>query len=73
MLDRIVVDAQICHGKPVVKGMRTPVSVIFGAIVAGDSFEQIAADYSIERDDIRACVAFALNEVNASTFRSLAV
>ncbi|MFN0138057.1 MAG: DUF433 domain-containing protein [Phycisphaerae bacterium] len=73
MLDRIVVDAQICHGKPVVKGTRTPVSVVFGAIVAGDSFEQIAADYSIERNDVRACVTFALNEINASSFRSLAI
>lgn len=41
MNERILIDRQICHGKPVVRGTRTPVSVIRDALAAGDSFEMI--------------------------------
>jgi len=62
MQERIVIDPRICHGKPVVRGTRTPVTVILGALAAGDSFEQIEKDYDITAEDIRACVAFARDE-----------
>jgi len=41
MNDRIVIDAKICHGKPVVRGTRTPVTVILDALAGGDSLEMI--------------------------------
>ena len=59
MNDRIVIDSQICHGKPVVRGTRTPVTVILDALAAGDSFEIIQSDYDMTAEDIRACIAFA--------------
>ena len=30
-LDRIVIDPAICHGKPVIRGLRVPVSVVVAA------------------------------------------
>jgi uncharacterized protein (DUF433 family) len=69
--DRIVIDPAVCHGKPVVRGTRTPVTVILDAIAAGDDFTRICDDYSITLDDVRACVAFASREVSHQSYVSL--
>ena len=71
MNNRILIDPKICHGKPVVRGTRTPVTVILGALAAGDSFEQIQQDYDITGEDIRACIAFACDELNQQTYHPL--
>jgi uncharacterized protein (DUF433 family) len=71
MNDRVTIDPAVCHGKPVVRGTRTPITVILGALAAGDSFEQIQADYDVSAEDIRACVAFAYEEVNQQAYHSL--
>jgi uncharacterized protein (DUF433 family) len=63
MHERIVIDSKICHGKPVVRGTRTPVTVILDALAGGDTFEMIQSDYDVTADDIRACIAFATEEV----------
>jgi uncharacterized protein (DUF433 family) len=63
MNDRIVIDPAICHGKPVVRGTRTPVTVILDALAAGDTFEMIQSDYDVTAEDIRACIGFASQEV----------
>jgi uncharacterized protein (DUF433 family) len=59
MSEHIVIDAKLCHGQPVVRGTRTPVTVILESLAGGDSFETIEREYSITADDIRACLAFA--------------
>ena len=66
--ERIAVDPQVCHGKPVVRGTRTPVSVILGHIAGGDSFETLRREYDITDEDIRACIAFANEELSRLTF-----
>ncbi len=58
MSERISIDPKVCHGKPVVKGTRTPVTVILNHISAGDTANKIAHEYGISLDDIRACIAF---------------
>ena len=63
MNERIVIDPKICHGKPVVRGTRTPVTVILDALAGGDGFEMIQSDYDVSADDIRACIAFASDEI----------
>jgi uncharacterized protein (DUF433 family) len=64
MNERIVIDPNICHGKPVVRGTRTPVTVILDALAGGDSFEMIQSDYDVTAEDIRACIGFASHEVS---------
>jgi uncharacterized protein (DUF433 family) len=64
MNERIVIDPNICHGKPVVRGTRTPMTVILDALAGGDSFEKIQGDYDVIAEDIRACIAFASHEVS---------
>lgn len=63
MTDRIVIDPNICHGKPVIRGTRTPVTVILDALAAGDTMEMVQSDYDIAAEDIRACVDFASKEI----------
>ena len=58
MTDRIVIDPKICRGKPVIRGTRTPVTVILDAIAGGDTFGTLEREYSITVDDICACIAF---------------
>jgi uncharacterized protein (DUF433 family) len=65
MSERIVIDPRICHGKPVLRGTRTPVTVILDALAGGDTFDMIQSDYGITSEDIRACIAFASKEINA--------
>ena len=59
MEDRIVIDPKICHGKPVIRGTRTPVTVILNHLAGGDSFERLQKEYDITAEDIRAALAFA--------------
>ncbi|MDP2300919.1 MAG: DUF433 domain-containing protein [Ignavibacteria bacterium] len=59
MNDKIVIDPQICHGKPVIKGTRILVSNILSSLATGDSIEKIISDYpGLKTDDIYAALAF---------------
>ena len=59
MNDRIVVDPQICHGKPVIRGTRTPVAMVAGNLAGGMSFEDVQWEYDLALEDIRAALKFA--------------
>lgn len=57
---RITIDPEICHGKPVIRGMRYPVENILEYLAAGDSFEDILVEFpDLEREDLLACLQFA--------------
>jgi len=58
--DRIVVDARILTGKPVVRGTRISVELVVDLLAAGWSHAQILASYPhLAEEDIRACLAYA--------------
>jgi uncharacterized protein (DUF433 family) len=60
LLDRITIDAGICHGKPCIRHLRYPVEMLLDLLSSGMTPEQILADYhDLERDDILATLAFA--------------
>ncbi len=60
LAERITTDADICHGKPCIRGLRYPVEMILELLSSGMTSEEILADYSdLERDDILAVLAFA--------------
>ena len=57
---RIIVDAQILTGKPVVKGTRLAVEFIVGLLAQGWSEPDILKNYpGLTHDDILACLAYA--------------
>ena len=73
MDERIVIGPNICHGKPVIRGTRTPVTVILDALAGGDSFETLQKEFDITADDIRACIAFASAEIGQTSYHPLKV
>ena len=59
-LDRITAEASICHGRPVIRGLRYPVQMLLGLLASGMSVEEVLADYpDLERDDLLAALEFA--------------
>jgi uncharacterized protein (DUF433 family) len=60
LLKRITVDPEICHGKPVIRGLRYPVETMLELMSAGMTVDEILADYEdLEREDLLAVLAFA--------------
>ena len=60
LLSRITIDPNICHGKPCIRGLRYPVEWLLELLSSGMSHDEILADYpDLERDDLRAALAFA--------------
>jgi uncharacterized protein (DUF433 family) len=59
MNDRIVIDPNICHGKPVIRGTRTPVAIVVGSLAGGMTFEDVQQEYDLPIEDIRAALKFA--------------
>jgi len=59
MHERIEINPNICHGKPVIKGTRVLVSNLLGALSGGDTIETLLEDYpNITREDVLAALAF---------------
>lgn len=55
--DRIVIDPEIRHGKPIIKGTRVPVEVILGSLAGGMEIREIASEYGIKKEDVQAAIA----------------
>ena len=74
LIERITINADICHGKPTVRNMRYPVEMILELLSSGMTWEEIMEDYpAIEEDDIRACLHFASKLTKVKTMRKLIV
>jgi len=66
LLSRITRNPDICHGKPVIRGLRYPVSTLLELLASGMTPEEILQDYpDLEMDDLRAALLYAarLSEV----------
>jgi len=60
LLDRITLNPNVCFGKPTIRNMRYPVEMILDLLSAGMTEDELLEDYpDLEREDIRACLAFA--------------
>jgi len=59
LLSRIMVDPEVCFGKPCIKGTRIWVAIILDLLADGMSFEQVLQQYpQLKFDDIRAAIAY---------------
>ncbi len=58
--ERVVIDAEIHHGDPCIKGTRIPVAMVIGSLADGMSFDQIRDEYpQLTNEDIYAALAYA--------------
>ncbi len=71
MNDRIVIDPEIQHGKPVIRGTRVPVARIVSGLAGGMTEEEIMREYDVTAEDIRAALAYAAQLVETETFHPL--
>ncbi len=67
---RITVDPQVRFGKPIIDGTRVPVSAVVGAVAAGNECPEIAQEYGVTEEDIRAALAYAANRLEEETVRA---
>ncbi len=73
MDDRIVIDPEIQHGKPVIRGTRVPVARIVGGLAGGMTEDELKQEYDITTADIRAALAYAAQLVENETFHPLPI
>jgi uncharacterized protein (DUF433 family) len=61
--ERVVIDRDLHHGDPCIKGARIPVAVIVGSLADGMTYGQMRAAYpQLTNEHISAALASALNE-----------
>jgi uncharacterized protein (DUF433 family) len=57
--ERITIDPEVRHGKPVIKGTRVPVDIVLGSLAGGMSVGEVAKEYDIGKDDVLAAIEYA--------------
>ncbi|MCG7848231.1 MAG: DUF433 domain-containing protein [ANME-2 cluster archaeon] len=57
--DRVIIDPEIRHGKPIIKGTRVSVDVILGSLAGGMEIQEIADEYGIDKKDMQAAIEYA--------------
>jgi uncharacterized protein (DUF433 family) len=68
LLERITIDAEICHGKPCIRGLRYPVELIRELLSSGMTTAEILLDYEdLEEEDILAALSFATRLTQVKT------
>lgn len=71
MSDRIVIDPDIQHGKPVIRGTRVPISRILGGLAGGMTYQEIIREYEVTQEDIAAALDYAAELIETEEFRPL--
>jgi len=74
LLERITLNPKVMVGKPVIRGTRLTVQYILGLLAHGASIEEILKEYEgLTREDILACLLFATESLESTTFMPLQV
>lgn len=65
LLSRITIEPGKCGGRPCIRGFRLRVTDVLGLLGAGETQEQILADYDfLEPEDILACLEYAARQTD---------
>ncbi len=71
MNERVVIDPEIQHGKPVIRGTRVPVARIVGGLAGGMSKEEIMREYDVSDEDITAALKYVTDLIETEEFHPL--
>ncbi|HEY7020262.1 MAG TPA: DUF433 domain-containing protein [Ktedonobacterales bacterium] len=63
----VTVDPAVVHGRPVVAGTRVPVEAVVGALAGGSTLEEVAEDYHLTSEQIRAALGYATRLLRSTT------
>lgn len=72
MKARVVIDPEIQHGKPVLRGTRVPVIRILGSLASGMAAEDVCHEYGISKDELRAVFTYAVEVIDGKPGRPAA-
>lgn len=73
MNDRIAIDPQVQHGKPVIRGTRVPVSRVVGGLAGGMTIQEICHEYEISEEDVRAALFYATDLIESEIVHALPI
>ena len=74
LLERVVINPKVMVGKPVIRGTRLTVQYILGLLAHGAMMDEIVQEYEgLTREDILACLLFATEALENTTFVPLTV
>jgi uncharacterized protein (DUF433 family) len=60
MSERIIINPDVCNGRPVIRGTRIAVQTVLEFLAAGDSIEEVLEEYPhLVREDVQACLDYA--------------
>lgn len=59
MNERIIIDPEIQHGKPVIRGTRVPVTGILAGLAGKMTFDEICREYEVTVEDVQAAINYA--------------
>ncbi len=68
----IVVDPTVRFGKPVIKGTRVPAELVVAKLAGGMSVDDVAEEYEITADDVRAALGYAASVLAGEEVRGVA-
>ena len=62
---RVIIDPEVCGGRPIVAGTRMRVSDVLDALASSVGVEELLTDFPyLTRDDINACLAYGARAVD---------
>jgi len=71
LLERIIIDPQLCGGRPCIRGTRIWVSLILDLLASGMSQTDIIVEYPVlNRDDILAAIAYGAEAAREQLIQS---
>jgi uncharacterized protein (DUF433 family) len=68
----IVIDPRVRFGKPVIRGTRVPAELVVAKLAGGMTAEQVAEEYEIRLEDVRAALSYAADVLAAEEVRGTA-
>ena len=67
MNERIIIDPEILHGKPVIRGTHVPVTRILAGLAGSMNFDEICQKYEVKVKDVQAAINYAKELVAEET------
>ena len=69
---RIVVDPAVRSGRPVIEGTRVPVDLVLAKLAGGMTSVDLAREYDLTEDEVRAALAYAATVLAGEEIRATA-
>lgn len=73
LTERVSVDPEIRHGKPIIKGTRVPIEVVLGSLAGGMDIENVCEEYELEKEDVYAAIDYARRRISGEEVTSMEV